>query len=64
MTLRDRLLLELAGTAAVEGRQPVALNEDMITELEAAAGGPARVLAPHFEGQTRRRDGREGNASR
>jgi hypothetical protein len=49
MTLRDRLLLELAGTAAVEGRQSVALNEDMITELEAAAGGPARTLAPHFE---------------
>jgi hypothetical protein len=49
MTLRDRLLLELAGTAAVEGRQSVALTEDMITALEAAAGGPAGTLAPHFE---------------
>jgi hypothetical protein len=49
MTLRDRLLLELAGTAALEGRRPVVLTEDMITALEAAAGGPARVLAPHFE---------------
>jgi lantibiotic biosynthesis protein len=49
MTLRDRLLLELAGTAALEGRQSVPLTEDMITALEAAAGGPARALAPHFE---------------
>jgi lantibiotic biosynthesis protein len=49
MTLRDRLLLELAGTAALEGRRPVVLTEDMITALEAAAGGPARALAPHFE---------------
>lgn len=49
MTLRDRLLLELAGTAALEGRQSVPLTEDMITALEAAAGGPARTLAPHFE---------------
>jgi hypothetical protein len=49
MTLRDRLLLELAGTAALEGRQSACLTEDMITALEAAAGGPARALAPHFE---------------
>ena len=49
MTLRDRLLLELAGTAALEGRRSVALTEDMIITLEAAAGGPARALAPHFE---------------
>ena len=49
MTLRDRMLLELAGTAALEGRRSVALTEDMITALEAAAGGPAKVLAPHFE---------------
>jgi hypothetical protein len=49
MTLRDRLLLELAGTAALEGRRSVALTEDMITGLEAVAGGPARALAPHFE---------------
>jgi lantibiotic biosynthesis protein len=49
MTLRDRLLLELAGTAALEGRRSVGLTEDMITGLEAAAGGPAKTLAPHFE---------------
>jgi lantibiotic biosynthesis protein len=49
LTLRDRMLLELAGTAALEGRQSAALTEDMITALEAAAGGPARALAPHFE---------------
>jgi lantibiotic biosynthesis protein len=49
MTLRDRLLLELAGTAALEGRRSAVLTEDMITGLEAAAGGPAGALAPHFE---------------
>jgi hypothetical protein len=49
MTLRDRLLLELAGTAALQGRRSVVLTEDMIAALEAAAGGPGRALAPHFE---------------
>jgi lantibiotic biosynthesis protein len=49
MTLRDRLLLELAGTAALEGRRSAVLTEGMITALEAAAGGPASALAPHFE---------------
>jgi hypothetical protein len=49
MTLRDRLLLDLAGSAALEGRRSAALTEDMITALESAAGGPARTLAPHFE---------------
>src|SRR5258708_34272251 len=49
MTLRDRRLLELAGTAALEDRQSVGLTDDMVTGLEAAAGGPARALAPHFE---------------
>jgi hypothetical protein len=49
MSRRDRLLLELAGTAAVEGNRSVILSEAMIEELEAAAGGPPTVLAPHFE---------------
>jgi hypothetical protein len=42
-------LLELAGTAAVEGRRAVVLSEVMVEELEAAAGEPPTVLAPHFE---------------
>jgi hypothetical protein len=49
MSRRDRLLLELAGTAAVEGRRTVILSEAMVEELEAAAGEPPTVLAPHFE---------------
>jgi class I lanthipeptide synthase len=49
MSRRDRLLLELAGAAAVEGRRSVILTEAVIEELEASAGGPATVLAPHFE---------------
>ncbi|WP_258539931.1 lantibiotic dehydratase family protein [Streptomyces ipomoeae] len=48
MTRRDRLLLELAGTAAVEGRREVALSGSMIEELEAAAGKPV-VTPPHLE---------------
>ncbi|MFE2865003.1 lantibiotic dehydratase family protein [Embleya sp. NPDC059259] len=38
MTRRDRLLLELAGTAAVEGNRSVVLCGAMIERLEAAAG--------------------------
>jgi hypothetical protein len=49
MSRRDRLLLDLAGTAAVEGNRSVTLSEEMITELEAAAGGPPEARAPHFE---------------
>lgn len=49
MSRRDRLLLELAGTAAVEGRRTVLLSETLLEELEAAAGEPPTVLAPHFE---------------
>ena len=49
MTRRDRLLLQLAGAAALEGRRTVTLSEPMIEELEAAAGGPPTVLAPHLE---------------
>jgi hypothetical protein len=48
MTRRDRLLLELAGTAAVEGRRSVVLSDAMIEELEAAAGKPS-VTPPHLE---------------
>ncbi|MEU4229632.1 lantibiotic dehydratase family protein [Nonomuraea sp. NPDC026600] len=49
MSRRDRLLLELAGTAAVEGRRTVILSETLLEELEDAAGEPPTVLAPHFE---------------
>jgi lantibiotic biosynthesis protein len=49
MTRRDRLLLGLAGAAALEGRLSVTLTEPVIEELEAAAGEPTAVLAPHFE---------------
>ncbi|GGZ93146.1 hypothetical protein GCM10010344_71230 [Streptomyces bluensis] len=48
MTRRDRLLLELAGTAALEGRRAVALSGAMIEELEAAAGKRV-VNPPHLE---------------
>ncbi|MFD9715851.1 lantibiotic dehydratase family protein [Streptomyces sp. NPDC059076] len=48
MSLRDRLLLGLAGTAAVEGTRSVTLSGAMIEELEAAAGAPA-ITAPHLE---------------
>ncbi|MFF3554595.1 lantibiotic dehydratase family protein [Streptomyces tsukubensis] len=48
MARRDRLLLELAGTAAVEGARSVALSGAVIEELEAAAGTPA-LVAPHLE---------------
>ncbi|MCE7553272.1 lantibiotic dehydratase family protein [Streptomyces thermodiastaticus] len=48
MTRRDRLLLDLAGTAALEGRTAVTLSGAMIEELEAAAG--QRVInPPHLE---------------
>jgi lantibiotic biosynthesis protein len=49
MTRRDRLLLEMAGNAAIQGNRAVILSEPMIEELEAAAGGRAAVLAPHLE---------------
>ena len=48
MTLRDRLLLELAGTAAVEGRRSVTLSGAMIERLEAATDPPA-LTPPHLE---------------
>jgi hypothetical protein len=49
MSRRDRLLLELAGTAAAEGRRTVALTGAMIEELEAAAGEKPHHPAPHLE---------------
>ncbi|TMU91007.1 lantibiotic dehydratase [Streptomyces sp. DASNCL29] len=49
MSRRDRLLLELAGTAAAEGTGTVALTGAMIEELEAAAGERPRHHAPHLE---------------
>ncbi|WP_413759263.1 lantibiotic dehydratase family protein [Streptomyces sp. MMBL 11-3] len=49
MSRRDRLLLELAGTAAAEGSRTVALSGAVIEELEAAAGDKPHDLAPHFE---------------
>ncbi|MFC5828074.1 lantibiotic dehydratase family protein [Nonomuraea insulae] len=51
MSRRDRLLLDLAGTAAVEGNRAVILSEAMIEDLEAAAAEPFTDLAPapHFE---------------
>ncbi|MFV2196184.1 lantibiotic dehydratase family protein [Nocardiopsis sp. LOL_012] len=48
MVLRDRLLLDLAGTAAVEGRRAVTLSGATIERLEAAAGTPA-LTPPHLE---------------
>lgn len=48
MTRRDRLLLELAGTAAVDGSRSVALSGAIIEQLEAAAGKPV-VNPPHLE---------------
>jgi len=49
MTRRDRLLLELAGNAALQNCPTVILTEPMIEDLEASAGGPPKILAPHLE---------------
>lgn len=49
MSRRDRLLLELAGTASSEGSRTVALTGATIEELESAAGKKPHVLAPHLE---------------
>ncbi|MEU1296075.1 lantibiotic dehydratase family protein [Streptomyces sp. NPDC005840] len=49
MSRRDRLLLELAGTAAAEGERTVAVTGAVIEELETAAGDKAHYLAPHLE---------------
>ncbi|MEV5843724.1 lantibiotic dehydratase family protein [Streptomyces sp. NPDC051985] len=49
MSRRDRLLLELAGTAAAEGSRTVAVTGAMIEDLEAAAGDKPQALAPHLE---------------
>ncbi|MDF2710932.1 MAG: hypothetical protein K0R62_6584 [Nonomuraea muscovyensis] len=47
MALRDRLLLEIAGTAAVERCRSVALSEKMIERLEAT--GQSAVTPPQIE---------------
>ncbi|WP_233535194.1 lantibiotic dehydratase family protein [Streptomyces sp. CRB46] len=49
MSRRDRLLLELAGTAAAEGSRTVTMTGAMIEELEAAAGAKPHNAAPHLE---------------
>ncbi len=49
MSRRDRLLLELAGTAAAEGSRTVAVTGAMIEELEAAAGDKPHDVSPHLE---------------
>ncbi|MFJ2509839.1 lantibiotic dehydratase family protein [Streptomyces griseoviridis] len=49
MSRRDRLLLELAGTAAAEGKRTVAVTGVVIEELEAAADDKAHGPAPHLE---------------
>lgn len=49
MSRRDRLLLELAGTAAAQGSRTVTVTGAMIEELEAAAGDKPHELTPHLE---------------
>lgn len=49
MSKRDRVLLEVAGAAALESARSVAMTEAMVAEIEAAAGGPSTVRAPHME---------------
>ncbi|MER5440813.1 lantibiotic dehydratase family protein [Streptomyces sp. NPDC002790] len=49
MSRRDRLLLDLAGTAAAEGSRTIAVTEAMIEELETAASTTPHDLAPHLE---------------
>ncbi|MFI6396201.1 lantibiotic dehydratase family protein [Nonomuraea sp. NPDC050540] len=51
MSRRDRLLLGLAGTAALEGHRAVTLSDAMVEELEVAAAEPFAGFAPapHFE---------------
>lgn len=46
---RDRALLTLAGTAALEGTRRIKLTADLVNTLEAAAGGPAKRIGPHLE---------------
>jgi hypothetical protein len=49
MSRRDRVLLELAQTAALDGAQAVTLTGAMIEEIQAAAGPPPTFPAPHLE---------------
>jgi len=49
MSLRDRVLLEIAGTAAIEGARAVDLTGALIERIEHAAGEAALRQAPHLE---------------
>jgi hypothetical protein len=49
MSRRDRILLEWAGGASVEGARTMPLTGTMIEELQAAAGDEPRYTAPHLE---------------
>ena len=49
MSKRDRVLLDLAGTAALEGSRSVILTGAMIEEIQASAGPPSVRVAPHLE---------------
>lgn len=49
MSRRDRVLLELAQTAALDGARAVTLTGAMIEEIQAAAGPSAAFPAPHME---------------
>jgi lantibiotic biosynthesis protein len=49
MSKRDRVLLELAGAAALEGSRTVTLTGATIEDLEAAAGPRPGHQAPHLE---------------
>ncbi|OON76017.1 lantibiotic dehydratase [Streptomyces tsukubensis] len=48
MIQRDRLLLELAGTAGIEGNRSVVLSSAMVEQLEATVGKPVNT-PPHLE---------------
>ena len=49
LSARDRALMEVAGTAALEATIAVELSAPRIEALEAAAGKPMRPAAPHLE---------------
>jgi hypothetical protein len=49
MSRRDRVLLELAQTSALDGARAVTLTGAMIEEIQGAAGAPPAFPAPHLE---------------
>ncbi len=49
MSRRDRALLDLAQTAALDGARAITLTGATIEEIQAAAGPPSTVPAPHLE---------------